>query len=184
MSGRQGGTTGGQLVASFASETELLAAVRAARERGFGVHDVFTPYAVHGLDEALAAPRSRLPWITLAGCLAGLAAAVGLQVWCAVVDWPLDVGGKPANSALAFLPISFELTILLGGLATAAAFFWRSGLGRRFEPRLAAPDVTDDALVLVLALDGDSGGREGEARELLGAAGARRISTVREETVA
>ncbi|MBW8875891.1 MAG: DUF3341 domain-containing protein [Acidobacteria bacterium] len=171
------GPVSGQLVASFAGETELLAAVRTVRERGFRVHDVFTPYAVHGLDEALAAPRSRLPWVTLAGALAGLTAAVGLQVWCAVVDWPLDVGGKPANSALAFLPISFELTILLGGLATAAAFFWRSGLGRRFEPRLAAPDITDDALVLVLALDD---GREGEARELLRAAGAREISTLRE----
>lgn len=165
---------GGHLVASFAGETELLAAVRAARERGFQVLDVFTPYAVHGLDEALAAPRSRLPWITLAGGLAGLATAAALQVWAAVVDWPLDVGGKPANSALAFLPISFELTILLGGLATAGAFFWRSGLGRRIEPRLAAPDVTDDALVLVLALaEGDGGGEA--LRELLHAAGAKKI---------
>jgi hypothetical protein len=165
------------LVASFAGEAELLAAVRAARERGFRIHDVFTPYAVHGLDEALAAPRSRLPWVTLAGGLAGLTTAVALQVWAAVVDWPLDVGGKPANSALAFLPISFELTILLGGLATAGAFFWRSGLGRRLDPRLAAPGITDDALVVVLALDG---GREGEARELLRAAGAREIGEIDE----
>jgi hypothetical protein len=162
-----------KLVASFAAETDLLAAVRTARERGFRVLDVFTPYAVHGLDEALAAPRSRLPWVTLAGGLAGLAAAVGLQVWAAVVDWPLDVGGKPASSGLAFLPISFELTILLGGLATAGAFFWRSGLGRRVEPRLAAPDITDDALVLVLALD--RGEEETAIRELLRAAGAKEI---------
>ncbi|HYX25862.1 MAG TPA: DUF3341 domain-containing protein [Thermoanaerobaculia bacterium] len=179
MSGTSGAAQG-RLAASFAGETELLAAVRAVRERGFQVHDVFTPYAVHGLDEALAAPRSRLPWVTLAGGLAGLTAAAGLQVWCAVVDWPLNVGGKPANSALAFLPISFELTILLGGLATAGAFFWRSGLGRRFEPRLAAPAVTDDALVLVLTLDGNSAEREEEAHELLRAAGAREVREIRE----
>jgi hypothetical protein len=163
----------GLLVATFTGETELLAAVRAARAAGFRVHDVFTPYAVHGLDEALEARRSRLPWITLAGGLAGLAAAVGLQVGAAVVDWPLDVGGKPANSALAFLPISFELTILLGGLATAAAFFWRSGLGRRVDPRLVAPDITDDALVLALALE--DRGEEAALRNLLQAAGAREI---------
>ncbi|HEX4960142.1 MAG TPA: DUF3341 domain-containing protein [Thermoanaerobaculia bacterium] len=169
--------SGDLLVASFAGETELLAAVRAAREGEFRIGDVFTPYAVHGLDEALAAPRSRLPWATLAGGLAGLAAAVGLQVWAAVVDWPLNVGGKPANSALAFLPISFELTVLLGGLSTAAAFFWRSGLGRRLDPRLAAPGITDDALVMVLPLPGDPD-REAALRELLRAAGASELREV------
>ncbi|MEA2600335.1 MAG: hypothetical protein QOF89_1327 [Acidobacteriota bacterium] len=174
------GINRGLLVASFTGETELLAAVRAARAGGFRIHDVFTPYAVHGLDEALEAPRSRLPWATLAGGLAGLAAAVGLQVWAAVVDWPLDVGGKPANSALAFLPISFELTILLGGLATAAAFFWRSGLGRRLDPRLMAPDVTDDTLVLALALDDRE--EETALRELLRVAGAHEVRKEIRET--
>jgi hypothetical protein len=166
--------SGGLLVARFDGETELLAAVRAAREGGFTVHDVFTPYAVHGLDEAMEAPRSRLPWITLAGALAGLAGAIFLQVWCAVIDWPLNVGGKPANSAPAFLPISFELTILLGGLATAGAFFWRSGLGRRVLPRMLAPDITDDSLVLALALDGGAD-RQAALRELLHQAGALAI---------
>jgi hypothetical protein len=164
------------LVASFAGETELLAAVGEARARGFRVHDVFTPYPVHGLDEALEARRSRLPWITLAGGLAGLAGAVALQVWGAVMDWPLDVGGKPDNSALAFLPISFEATVLVGGLATAAAFFWRTRLGRSANPRLVAPGITDDALVLVLARE-DTPEREAALRELLRAAGAREISS-------
>ena len=173
--------SGGLLVARFADETELLAAVRAAREGGFAVHDVFTPYAVHGLDEAMAAPRSRLPWITLAGALTGLAGAISLQVWCAVIDWPLNVGGKPANSAPAFLPISFELTILLGGLATAGAFFWRSDLCRRVLPRMLAPDITDDALVLALALDDQ--GEEAALRNLLQAAGAHDVrKEIREGT--
>ena len=92
-----------------------------------------------------------------------------------MIDWPLDVGGKPANSAPAFLPISFELTILIGGLATAAAFFWRSGLGRRVLPRLLAPGITDDGLVLALALDGGAE-RHAAMRELLRAAGALDIS--------
>ncbi|HKI04377.1 MAG TPA: DUF3341 domain-containing protein [Thermoanaerobaculia bacterium] len=165
----------GLLVASFAGEAELLAAVREVRAGGFRVHDVFTPYAVHGLDEAVGAPSSRLPWVTLAGGLAGLAGAVALQVWGAVVDWRLDVGGKPDNSALAFLPISFEATILIGGLATAAAFFWRSRLGRSADPRLPAAGITDDALVLVLALDGGPE-RETALRELLRAAGAREVT--------
>jgi hypothetical protein len=156
------------VIASFADESGLLAAVAEARAWGLRIHEVFTPYPVHGLDEAVGARPSRLPWATLAGGIAGLAGAVALQVWGAVIDWPIDVGGKPANSALAFLPISFEGTVLIGGLATAAAFFWRSRLGRRIEPLLVAPGITDDALVLVIAADGDPE----PVREMLRARGA------------
>jgi Protein of unknown function (DUF3341) len=161
------------LVATFDRDAGLLAAIRAARTAGHTVAEVFAPYPVHGIEEALNAPRSRLPWVTLAGGAAGLIAAAAFQAWAAVVDWPLDVGGKPANSALAFLPITFEATVLLGGLATAGAFFWRSRLGPRAVPRFAAPGVTDDVLALVLPLDG--AGREAALRELLAAAGAREI---------
>jgi len=159
----------GLLAASFTDESALLAAMREARARGFRVHEVFTPYPVHGLDEVLGVRRSRLAWVTLAGGLAGLVGAVALQVWGAVIDWPLNVGGKPANSALAFLPISFEATVLVGGLATAAAFFWRSRLGPRAKPWQAVPGTTDDALVAVLEMGGDP-----EAlRELMLTCGAR-----------
>jgi hypothetical protein len=159
------------LIASFATESALLAAVAEARARGLRIQEIFTPYPVHGLDEAVGARPSRLPWATLAGGLAGLIGAVALQVWAAVIDWPINVGGKPANSSLAFLPISFEGTVLIGGLATAAAFFWRSRLGRRTEPPLVAPGITDDALVLVIGTDGDPH-REDIAREMLRARGA------------
>jgi hypothetical protein len=168
------------LIGCFNSEAELLAAVRAARARGFPIHDVFTPYAVHGLDEAVGGRRSRLAWVTLAGGVAGMVGAAALQVWCAVIDWPLNVGGKPAASALAFLPITFEATILLGGLATAGAFFWRSRLAPGTALELAAPGITDDTLALALALDG-SGRDEEEMRALLRGAGAREI---REEAAA
>jgi ActD protein len=84
-------------------------------------------------------------------------------VWAAVIDWPLNVGGKPANSSLAFLPISFEATVLVAGLATAAAFFWRSRLGPQARPRHVAPGATDDALVAVF----ETGGYPEALRELL-----------------
>ncbi len=167
-----------QLVAVFHDESRLLAAVRGAREQRVPILDVYTPYAIHGLDEALGLPGTRLPWVTLAGGFCGMAGAIALQVWCAVVDWPLDVGGKPAQSALAFLPITFEATILLGGLATAAAFFWRSALSPLAEPRPVAAGVTDDAMALVLKLDGTGPDERAALHELLRAAGA---GEVREE---
>jgi hypothetical protein len=165
----------GRLVAVFTDEVRLLAAVRAARDRRAAVLDVYTPYAIHGLDEAMGLRRTRLPWVTLAGGLCGMAGAIALQVWCAVVDWPLDVGGKPANSALAFLPITFEATVLVGGLATAGAFFWRSALSPLAEARPAAVGVTDDAMALVLNLDGAGPGERTALHDLLLAAGAREV---------
>jgi hypothetical protein len=170
------------LFGSFAGAPELLAAVREARARRLPIHDVFTPYPVHGLAEALGDRPSRLGWVTLAGGLAGLLGAVSLQVWCAVIDWPINVGGKPANSALAFLPISFEATILVGGLATAGAFFWRSRLDPLGGPQPPAPGMpgipgaTDDMLVLALIVADEGDGEA--ARTLLLRAGAREIREV------
>jgi hypothetical protein len=99
-------------------------------------------------------------------------AAIGLQVWTSVVDWPINVGGKPANSGLAFLPITFELTVLLAGLSSAAAFLFRSRLYPAAPLRHLAPGVTDDTFVLVLTPVGAPA--EG-ARQLLVEAGARHV---------
>jgi len=162
-----------RVLGCFGDEASLLGAVRLARERDWKVDDVYAPYPVHGLDEAMGIARTRLPWITLAGGLAGMVSAIALQVGTAVVDWPLDVGGKPANSSLAFLPITFELTVLLAGLASAAAFVWRSKLVHPLAPvRHLAPGVTDDTFVLVL---NPAGAHAEGARQLLVEAGARQI---------
>jgi len=161
-----------RVLGCFTDEASLLAAVRFARERGFAVDDVYAPYPIHALDEAMGLRRTRLPYVTLLGGLAGMVAAIGLQVWGAVIDWPLDVGGKPANSALAFLPITFELTVLLAGLSSAGAFLWRSRLHPTAPVRHLAPGVTDDTFVLVL----DPAGAHAEAaRHLLVETGAQHV---------
>jgi hypothetical protein len=161
-----------RVLGCFGDEVSLLRAVRLARARGLDVEDVFAPYPIHALDEAMGLRRTRLPWITLAGGLVGMAAAIGLQVWTAVVDWPINVGGKPASSGLAFLPITFELTVLCAGLASAGAFFWRSRLNPAAPVRSLAPGVTDDTFVLVLH---PAGSYAEEARQLLVDTGAQQI---------
>ena len=87
------------LVARFSRTDHLTAAVWAARGEGLSIHDVFAPCPVHGLDEAMGIRRTRLPKVTLLAGLTGLATAVTLQFYTNVLDWPLNVGGKPANSA-------------------------------------------------------------------------------------
>lgn len=138
------------LVATFSDPERLLAAVRLVRREPLRLFDVYAPYPVHGLDEAMGIRRTRLPRITLLAGLVGLAFALSLQFYANVLDWPLDVGGKPDNSTLAFIPISFELTVLSAGLVTVAAFFLRARLYPGKQEQLAAPGVTDDVFALVL----------------------------------
>jgi hypothetical protein len=166
------------LVATFAHDADLLTTIGVARREGFAVEEAFSPYAVHGIEDALGAPPSRLPWITLAAGLAGLLGAALFQFWAADFDWPVNVGGKPPNSGLAFLPISFEVTVLLGGLATAGGFFVRSRLHPLATPRQPVPGVTDDVLALVFDLTGAGAGREEALRDLL--AGTRALEIRKE----
>ena len=113
------------LVAAFEREEDLLGAVREARSKAWGheVLEVYAPYPVHGLPQAQGLKPSRLPWACFVGGLAGLSIGVALQVWTSAFSWRLNVGGKPFSSMPAFVPVAFELTILLGGLGIVAALF-------------------------------------------------------------
>jgi len=138
-------------VGVFDGPDGLLAAVRDARQRGLHIIDAFTPHPVHGLDDALGRRRSRLPFVTLVCGAIGLSVALWFQYWASSTDWPIDVGGKPFDSLPAFVPIAFELMVLLAGLGTAAALIIRS----RLRPdtgstNVAPPGATSDRFVLVL----------------------------------
>ena len=162
------------LVATFSDPDCLLRAVRPVRRAALRLYDVYAPYPIHGLDEAMGIRRSRLPLITLMAGLSGLAFALGLQFYASVLDWPLNVGGKPDNSTLAFIPISFELTVLSAGLATVAALFLRARLYPGKVVELAAPGVTDDVFALVLRMPTSAGAAQ-RAREILTECGATSI---------
>lgn len=138
------------IVARFRSPDDLVAAVRRVRWHEFRIYDVYSPYPIHDMDHAMGVRHSRLPWVTAVAGLAGLALAIGFQFYANVLDWPLNVGGKPDNSTLAFVPITFELTVLVGGLATVAALFLRARLFPGKRERLPLPDVTNDRFALVI----------------------------------
>ena len=142
----------GVLRADFADPDGLLAAVRFIRGKGLKVHDTYTPFPVHGMDEALDEPASRLPWVTGVMGLLGCLGAIALQYWTSVVDYPLVVGGKPLNSLPAFLPVMFELTVLIGGLGTVATFFLVSRMRPRMRIRNLHRGANDDRFILVSEL--------------------------------
>lgn len=135
----------------FADERDLLDAAKECRSRGIPIVDVISPFPIHGIDGVLGIRPSRLPWITLGGGALGLAIGLWLQYWTSAVDWPLNVGGKPFDSLPAFVPVAFELTVLIAGLSTVFFLLFRSRIwpGRRSTPGFES--TTDDRHALVLA---------------------------------
>ena len=135
--------------AYFENEDDLVAGASAARKAGFEIHDAYTPFAVHGLDRAVALPPSRVTWIAFAAGALGLIFGLTLQVWTSAYDWPLNVGGKPFNSFPLFIPVAFELTVLFSGLIAIGVLFARNRMWL-FSKRRVFEQVTDDRFVLVL----------------------------------
>jgi hypothetical protein len=139
-------------VVAFDREDAVLRATEESRRLGLRIRDVYTPYAVHGLDEAMGIRRTRLGLVCFAAGAAGLLAAAALQAWTSAVSWPLNVGGKPAVSVPAFVPVAFEMTVLFAALCTVFALFVRARLfpGRR---AWVLPRTTNDRFALVIGLD-------------------------------
>jgi hypothetical protein len=138
------------VVGTFRHGDDIVAAARAAREAGLTIVDAYTPYAVHGLDDAMGLKPSRLGWVCLAAGLTGAVLKLWFELWTAVVDWPLNIGGKPDNSLPAFVPITFEVMVLFAGIATVLALFGVAKLWPGRRARIVAPGVTDDRFALVV----------------------------------
>jgi hypothetical protein len=115
------------LMAEFDSPEALLEAARRAFAAGFRKMDAYSPFPVDGLAEAIGFHRTRVPLIVLIGGLLGCVGGFWLQYWVAVIDYPINIGGRPLNSWPSFIPVTFELTILLAALA---AFFGVLALNR------------------------------------------------------
>ena len=119
------------VMGEFSTPEELLLAVKRVREAGYGRFDAFAPFPVEGLSEALGLKRNLVPAITLLGGLAGGVGGFCFQYWVAAITYPLNIGGRPLNSWPAFIPVTFELTILGASLA---AVFGMLALNRLPQP--------------------------------------------------
>jgi hypothetical protein len=103
------------VLAEFPTPESLLEGTRRIREKGWKGLDTHTPYPLHGIEAALGLGRARIPKIVLGGALAGACLAYGLMYFTNVIDFPINIGNRPPHSPPAFVPITFELAILLGG---------------------------------------------------------------------
>jgi hypothetical protein len=108
------------VMGEFETPEQLIQAVEKVRQAGYRRLDAYTPFPVEGLSEALGLKRNLVPTITLLGGLAGGLTGFFFQVWANVSSYPLNIGGRPHNSWPAFIPVTFELTVL--GAALSAVF--------------------------------------------------------------
>lgn len=122
------------VMAEFLTPEELITAAREAERAGYRKMEGYTPFPVEGLAEALGQKKSRLPFIVLASGLLGAASGYGLQYFTTVIDYPINIAGKPLNSLPAFIPITFELTILFASLSAAIGMMFLNGLPNPYHP--------------------------------------------------
>lgn len=134
----------------FDREEAVVKGAQLLQENKISVEDIFTPYPIHALEKIMGLRRSWLPIVCFLAGVAGCTAALGFQIWAASINWPLNVGGKPFNSLPAFIPITFEVTVLLAGLITTAAFLARSKLFPLKPLKLFNQRVTDDRFLIVV----------------------------------
>lgn len=171
------------LLAEFTEPQTLLKTARAAAESGLRRVDAFTPYPVEGLREALGFRRTRLPLLILVSGLLGAIGGYYLQYWISVIDYPLNIGGRPFHSWPAFVPVTFECTILFAGVLGTVFFFLLNRLPQLHHPVFSVPPFErasqDRFFLCVERADAAFDHRKIEA--LLRKAGAVAVTEVRDD---
>ena len=111
------------IVAEFSNASQLLSAAKKTAAAGYTKFETYSPFPIHGMDKAMNIGHSHLAWLSLIGGLTGCTVGIVLQEWAAQVAYPLVISGKPLGSHAAFVPVTFELTILLTGFCTVFGMF-------------------------------------------------------------
>jgi hypothetical protein len=127
------------VMASFPSGDALLAAAEKAREAGYEKMDGYSPFPIEGLTEAIGAPHTRLSLLVLLGALTGGIGGFLMQAWMEAIDYPKNVGGRPLISWPAFIPATFEMTILIGSFTAVIGMLALNGLPKPYHPVFNVP---------------------------------------------
>ncbi len=144
MAKKMGGVAG-----IWLDEHTIVEAARKVKAMGSDKVEALSPYPVHGMEDALQIKRSPIPYVTFVAALVGLSTGLFICWWTSVVNWPINVGGKPFFSLPAFIPIMFELTILFAALSSVASLFYFCRLPQ-IDPPVIDPDLTSHKFALFI----------------------------------
>ena len=168
------------LLAEFDSVDDVVAAARAVRRAGFLRWDVHSPFPIHGIDFAMGIKPTILPWLVLGAGLTGLVGGLLLQWYTNSFDYKFLISGKPAFSVPAFIPVTFELTILFASLTAVFGMLILNRLPRLYNPLFKHERfrrVTNDRFFIYIDAT-DRKFNEGETAKLLSEAGATAVERV------
>ncbi len=127
------------LVAEFDNPDTLVAASRRARLEGYRKLDAYTPFPIEELHEALGVHHTKVPLLVLVGGIVGGLSGYSLEYWVSAIAYPLNVGGRPLHSWPAFIPVTFEMTVLFAALTAVVGMLALNGLPRPYHPIFNAP---------------------------------------------
>jgi hypothetical protein len=140
-------------VAAYDDEEVLFPAVKKIRHSGYKLHDVYTPFPVHGLDEELGLKGTDLHIAGFIYGLCGTSTAVGFISWILTSNWPINFGGKPHFALPAWIPITFELTVLFAAVGMVLTFCYLNQIMPGVKKHVFHPRQSDDLFVVVLELN-------------------------------
>jgi len=122
------------IAAEFSTPAEVTRAARKARKEGYTVMDAYTPFPVHGLDEAIGFEDNRIKWLIFLAGLGGGGFGLWLMWWINTTEYPMNVGGRPLFSWPSFVPVTFECTVLIAGLTAFFGMLALNGLPQPYHP--------------------------------------------------
>lgn len=159
----------------YEDEDVLLDAIRKVRAGGVKIEEVYSPFPVHGIEDALGYKRS---WLSIAAFMFGMlgtSLALTMQIGMMHVDWPMIIGGKNTLPFPSFVPVMFEMTVLLAAFGMVGTFFTISNLKPWGRPRIYDVRITDDKHVMAIDLDANKMS-ESEIKSVVQASGASEVN--------
>ena len=168
------------VVGNFYDEEVLFPAVKKVRRAGSKIHDVFTPFPIHGLDQAMGLRDTSLHTAGFIYGITGTSTAVGFITWALTLDWPINFGGKPFFALPAWIPVTFELTVLFAAVGMVLTFCYLCQLAPFVKKDHFNPRSTDDTFVM--ALECTDATNEAEAIKFLESVGAQDVTVMEKET--
>lgn len=171
------------VLAEFRNPKELVDAATLINSQGYRHYDTFSPFPIHGIDKAMNLPKSKLGWIVASHGVVGMAGALSMIYFMMVVDYPLNISGKTIMNIPAWIPVVFELTVLLSAFGAVFGMFFLNGLPKLNHPLFNSENfkkATDDGFFVCIESE-DPQFDEQKVQGLLKKAGATNIESIYDE---